>query len=500
MTLMFRLLGILVVLALLSQHVNSQDFNTANIENAQFIKSRGYSNEACFRIATDYLKSSTEQPKAIAYLEHIIDNDPTSLPDIYLMLAEAYYYNCSFDMAVKKLNQYIEKQKDNKLKKEARLKLEKFQSSRELAAKPLNVFLVNLGPNINSKYPDINPYVSSLDNLLIYGSNRSDNYNIFVSKKNKQKTAWQKSKLAGNMINTVNDEFVGGLSRIGDELFVHYNQTNGFEDINVSKRSKGLYRELADPGINTTYREEGACKSKSGDTIYLASDRDGGFGGFDIYYCLKLPDESWGPAINMGQSINTPFDENYPNLSLDGSKLYFASKGHNSIGGYDIFYSNFDIVSNYWSAPLNVGYPINNPYDNTSLTFTENGRYAYISTVGKNSFGNYDIYKVIFLDTNPDYLIIKAQAFVNENGLKLSFNDNEEELSVTIYNNNETYGIYTFDKLKNSFILALVPGQYILEIKSDNFETYRKRITIQENFYKNNQRSIKVYLNRLQSN
>lgn len=499
---MFRLLGILIVLILISKQVQSQDISSNVEENAQFIKKRGYSFEACLRIAEDYLESSTEQRKAIPYLEYVISNDQTNNIDLHYMIAEAYYYNNSFDLAVKSINKYIEKQKDSKLKKAAKLKLGVYENARRLATDPLNVVLMNMGPNINTKYNEINPFVSSYDNMLVYSSNRGTDYNIYVCKKNKAKTAWQKSKLAGNWVNTVNDEFVAGLSNTGDKLFVHYNQVSGFEDINMSKRSKGLYRELEDPGpgINTIYREEGACISNSGDTLFFASDRDGGFGGFDIYYCMKLPDESWGPPLNMGQSINTPLDENYPNLSIDGTKLYFASKGHNSIGGFDIFYTTFDVNSNVWVNPVNVGYPINNAYDNTSLTFTENGRYAYLSTVDKNTYGDFDIYKVIFMDNNPDFLIVKAQVFINENGEKIPFNTEEENLSITVYKSDETYGIYSFNKHKNSFILALIPGHYIIEISSNHFEHYRKKITINENYYKNNLRTIKVNLNRLNPN
>jgi len=493
-----KFMAIFIILVLTSIQIDAQDIKNDDEKKAHFIKNRGYSLEACYRLAEDYTQSQADQRKAIPYLEYIIESDKTAKPEMLYMLAQAYYYNGTYELAIKYLFQYIEKEKDDKLKKEAKLELEKFERGKKLASNPLNVILMNLGPLVNSKYADINPYISSLENLLVYSSKRGNNYNIYVSKKNTSGTLWEKSKLAGNYVNTNSDEFVAGLSPNGKELFVHYNQVSGFEDINLSQRSKGIFRELEDPGskINSTYREEGACISQDESVMYFASDRPGGYGGFDIYYSLKLPEGNWGPSINLGKQINSPYDENYPNLSLDGKKLYFASKGHGSMGGFDIFYSKFDTIAQNFSAPVNMGYPINNAYDNKSIAFTENERYAYISTVDGNTLGDFDIYKVIFLDKEPEFLIIKAKVFVEENNDKKPFNPFEEELAITVYKDDETYGIYSFDKRNNSFVLALLPGEYVVEINSDRFKHYKKKITIEENYYTNHKKEIKVYLTR----
>ena len=91
MTLLFRLLGTLAILVLTSNHIYSQEISSNIEENLQFIKNRGYSFDACLRIAEDYLVSKTEQRKAIPYLEYAIESDKTSNVDLLNMLAEAYY-------------------------------------------------------------------------------------------------------------------------------------------------------------------------------------------------------------------------------------------------------------------------------------------------------------------------------------------------------------------------------------------------------------------------
>jgi hypothetical protein len=490
-----RLSFLLVLLCMYMQIVYTQDENKSKPEeDIQFIKKRGYSVDACFNKAEDYLKSSTDQYKAVPYLEYIIETDKIPKPKVYYMLSQAYYYNGNYSKAVNSITEYINKEKDGQQVKAARIDLERFKNAEQIAKNPLNVVLVNLGPDINSKFSEVNPYVSKDEGLLVYSSNRSKNYDIYVSKKANTESKWGQPKLAGNYVNSVNDDFVAGLSSDGQKLMVHYNQVSGYEDINVSCREKGVFRELTDPGqkINSTYREEGACLTENGDTMFFASDRPGGFGGFDLYYSIMLPDGTYGTPINMGETINTKFDENYPNLSPDGSKLYFASKGHNSIGGYDIFYTSLGPVSKTWSEPINIGYPINNAYDNKTIGFSNDPRYAYISTVDWRTYGDYDLYKVIFLDAEPGYVIVRAEVFANDGDAVIPFNKEDKELKITVYQNGEIYGKYSFDKRNNSIAFAFIPGTYVLEIESEGFNSYRKKITIDENYYINNQRSLKV--------
>jgi hypothetical protein len=490
-------LSTIFLLSLAWQSLRTQDANPARTEeDIQFIKRRGYSAETCFRIAEGYIRSNTDQIKAISYLEYIIEIDRYVNPRAYHMLAQAYYYHGKFNRAVKAMNDYLNIETDKRLLKSAREDLEKFKNAERVAAPPRNVMMVNLGTHINTPYPEINPYICLDENLLVYSSKRSKSYDIYVSKKDNNGSTWLKSKLAGNFLNSYNDEFVAGLSHDGKTVMVHYNHLSGFEDINLSARYKGLYRELEDPGnnVNSNYREEGACLSEDGQILYFASDRPGGFGGFDLYYAYKLPDGKFGTPINMGHPINTEFDDNYPNFSPSGNRFYFASKGHNSIGGYDIFYSDMNPINGKWSKPQNMGYPINNAYDNKTLSFSNDPRYAYTSTIDSRTNGDYDIYKVIFYDEKTDELIIQNRVTVAGKSGKTSYDNEIEDLEITVYKGEDVYGKYAFDRRTNSFVLALAPGMYILEIISDKYKLYRRKVNISENYYVNNQRILKIEL------
>lgn len=467
-------------------------------EDIYQIRKRGYSVDACYRMAEDFIRTGTEYLRALPYLEHIFEKEPSPHPKVYHLFARALYYSGHFDRAVLMLNQYIEKEKDKYLLKLARADKEQYLIAAKIASVPVNAILVNLGPNINSQYAEINPYISKNEDLLVYSSNRSKSFNIYVSKKPDNESLWSVSKLAGKFINTMNDEFVAGLSPSGKNLMVHYNQVSGFEDINISSRSHGLYRELFDPGqtINSSYREEGACMTEDGDTLFFASDRPGGHGGFDLYYSLRLPDGEFGQPINMGESVNTKGDENYPNLSPDRKKLYFASNGHPGIGAYDIFFTSFDQENGKWTSPINLGYPINNAFDNKNIAFSGDSRYAYISTIAKPGYGDYDIFKVIFLDFEPSCLIIRTEVFTKDNAAEPVALDANFQAEMTVYQGNEVFGRYAYDKRNKSFILALIPGTFILELNAEGYSIVRKKITIDENHYKNKMRILKIVLEK----
>ncbi len=98
-------------------------------------------------------------------------------------------------------------------------------------------------------------------------------------------------------------------------------------------------------------------------TIFYTSYGENGDSGKDIYRLKKIGNNKWSPEPLNISTINTPLDEEYPFLSPDGRTLYFSSKGFENMGGYDIFKNTWDEEKQAWSAPVNLGSPINSPYD-----------------------------------------------------------------------------------------------------------------------------------------
>ncbi len=126
---------------------------------------------------------------------------------------------------------------------------------------------------------------------------------------------------------------------------------------------------------------------------------------------FKLPTGEWSKAVNLGDTINTEFDEDFPQIAPDGKTLYFASTGHVGMGGFDLFKCTWDNKTNTFSKPLNIGYPINTPDDNKTISFSKSGRYAYMHDARDGGFGDLDVYKVTFLDVPAPYATYIGHVF-----------------------------------------------------------------------------------------
>lgn len=138
--------------------------------------------------------------------------------------------------------------------------------------------------------------------------------------------------------------------------------------------------------------------SADGRTMYFVSDREGGNGGTDIW-CSRRQGPVWGAPTNVGAIVNTPFDEATPALDSANTKLYFASKGHIGIGGFDLYYSEGDFTTNEWGSPENLGMPINSSYDDLGLLWTNPDTSVLFTSDRPDGMGSYDIYLAIKMDT-----------------------------------------------------------------------------------------------------
>ena len=136
--------------------------------------------------------------------------------------------------------------------------------------------------------------------------------------------------------------------------------------------------------------ESQPCVAADGNSIIFSSNRDGGYGGADLYEIRKIGNQ-WSDPVNLGPVINSSGDERSPFLHIDGKTLYFSSNNFPSLGGFDIFFSKKDSLYN-WSAPQNIGFPINSKFDETSLFVTTDGETAYFSSNNLDGVGGWDIY------------------------------------------------------------------------------------------------------------
>jgi hypothetical protein len=127
--------------------------------------------------------------------------------------------------------------------------------------------------------------------------------------------------------------------------------------------------------------------------VIYASERPGGFGGKDLYASFLQPDSTWGASINLGDKINTPYDDDAPFLHPDGKTMIFSSKGYNSMGGFDIFRAEMSADSS-WALVDNLGYPINTPDDDIYYVLSPDGKRGYYASGKDGGLGLQDVYMI----------------------------------------------------------------------------------------------------------
>ncbi len=199
--------------------------------------------------------------------------------------------------------------------------------------------------------------------------------------------------------------------------------------------------------------------NRKGDKLYFASNMPGSIGGYDIYVSNVNADGSLDTPKNLGHSINTTSDEKYPSLSIDGKHLYFSSKGHQNIGGYDLFTSR--ILSNSYKAPRNLGNTINSSYDEIAYFLATKNK-GYVSSNKPNGKGSFDIYtavndeiiqsikgNAIDLVTKiklPNTLVILKDEDNNEVARQIT-----DETGAFNFKNIEPFEVYTLSTYKDGF-------------------------------------------------
>ena len=175
------------------------------------------------------------------------------------------------------------------------------------------------------------------------------------------------------------DLFPTSISKDGKTLYL-YSSADYDGIIYTSKFENGTWSPLVklNDNINTKYWESHATISHDDKKLYFTSNRKGTYGGLDIYVSKRDSTGDWGPAVNLGPVINTPYNEESPFLTSDDKTLFFSSRGHFNMGGYDIFYSTL-LDNGEWSVPLNVGYPLNTTDDDVFFNPKNEGYEGYIA-------------------------------------------------------------------------------------------------------------------------
>jgi len=423
------------------------------------------------KIVDCYLKSNLDRSLALPYIEKALEQERNV--ENVLRFAKVLFYGMYLDEASMEFDWVkMHTDKESKEFKEADIFLKWLLNAQAYINTPLNISLLNLGKGINTDKSELNPYVTADESVLVFSSNKryhsnigANYYNISVALR--EDNDWSGGKRINSDINSPYDEIVAGYSPEGSDLFVFHNR-EGIEKVGYSKyEGKANFEPLKDLEypLDRKGGEYGVWLTESKDTLFYVTENESNQ--TDIYYSIKLPEGYYGEPRPVVGEINSSYDENFPVLVKSGKRMYFSSNGENSMGGYDLFYSDWDEVKKQWGKPVNLGYPINDMYDNFTIAFTNSNRYAYISSIRREGLGERDIYKVVFKDKNPENLILKCRVTQETDTGKIV---PLEELRIELKKDSEEeiVGKYRCSSDSAKFIMALTPGKYIVSAKGEN--------------------------------
>ena len=491
---------LLLVTIITSLNVGAQSFKSLYFKSLHYLEVYDYSAaldillemkeldpENCnthFFIGNCLMNIPNREKEAIPYYEKALESltiaykianprEKNAPIDAIELLGNAYHMNYEFEKAIEKYEFYgnfLSEYNEDAVRSNAR-KIRRSKNALKLVQNPVDVKIYPL-ETVNSEFSEYKPLLNAQENIMFFTAKKPDGLtdnkddqgdfyeHIYFSEK--VGNNWTQAKLMPSPINTKKSTSALYLSADGQYLLS--SMVNN--DNNIGPLGRGIFESYkngnvwTDPQIfqnkvNTSYLETSANMDLNKNMVFFVSDRDGGLGGKDLWMIKKLDNGSWSSPQNLGEPINTEYDEESPYFHSDGKTLYFSSKGHSSIGGLDIFKSELDKELN-WSSPKNMGYPINTVNDDLSFVPTVTGNRAYFSSVRNGGKGKSDIYEMILPNQEESSLAVYKGKVTNQNGKPI------KNIEVSVQND-KYYPVYKEFQINKS------SGKFVFVFESGNF-------------------------------
>jgi outer membrane protein OmpA-like peptidoglycan-associated protein len=371
--------------------------------------------KANFGMGILYSDLVEDYDEALPYLKRAYRHRPKkdSIYDAVYALAKSYHHNGEFETAMLYYNR-MDKWIDTDHEFDFQADVRKRKADCEYAIRhrndpvPQNILVVNAGRTLNSDKPE-------------YGAVLGPRHEIYFTSKRKDEKFEPLNFMDGKYFESI---YVANITPYGFNDVRRYSLPAGLINTTFNPRHNAVVSLTQDASRLITFKKGAIYEVKIGgereepkrllvaghkksfqnhafitrdnNTLYFTSDIAGGYGGTDIYKSVRGSDGNWGEPQNLGNTINTQFDEDAPFLSPDGSMLYFSSMGHEGFGNHDIYKSR--IENGTFGKPENMGAPYNSPSHDVFLVTDSTSENAYLSSGRNGGFGDMDIYKIIDLD------------------------------------------------------------------------------------------------------
>ena len=470
--------------------------------------------ELNYEIANCY-EHLNQIPEAVRYAEAAYALDSLVAPDLLYYKGYAHQMRYEFDEAVKYYKRYqvtpgVTREGNDKVSK----RLKECRNGKALVKRgeiPCKIYI--LDTNVNGKYDEYGPAITADDSLLFFTSRRTlkKNLNKGIASDGKyyekiyrssKDSSWNKSHwVLGS--NFRGHFAVQGVSNDGHKVLLYKEKRGGdLYEAKLNGKSIGSIKRLP-RAVNTKGHETSASYSYDGNTIYYCSDRtDNGFGGHDIYKVTKNEKGKWKNVENLGNVVNTPEDEITVFAHPDGKTMYFSSRGHDGMGGFDIFVTTLE--NGKWTKPRNIGMPINTPGDDISFVISANGKSAYYASAQPTGYGDEDIYCIsfksdkVFVTTTEDDLMEEEDPFAEESEVKekampahqmtlltglVRDKNTKQPLSASIelidLDSNRKIGDFETNSETGKFLMSLPAGHnYKINVSSPGYHSHSETFNI----------------------
>jgi tetratricopeptide (TPR) repeat protein len=389
------------LLRTVQKHYDAGEYEIAIKTYEELIKLNPNHFDYQYELALIYYHELNKKNKSISYFNKAIENmKKDSVPELYFLLAQAYQSEGEYSKAIETFYHYRDID-SNFLKVNVKRYVEQCNYGIDLLTNPdTNLIILNIGHPINTDKNEYSAIIIPNTTTLLYTA--KDVTNMFgelietIHVKDYISDEYEKPKIIGKLdifknlvIDSEEHSSIVNISEDGKTIFLYSNSLLYSSQLNAGIWS--IPKKLHD-NINFNFSNRHCSFTADGKEIYFSSFDRKNQNNIEIYYAQQMDDGNWTEAIEIGSPVNTRKNEDSPEISANGDTLYFASNGHKGMGGFDIFMSIKN--DSVWSKPINMGTPINSPWNDIYYNFDNAENRGFISSDRKGGIGGMDIYTI----------------------------------------------------------------------------------------------------------
>lgn len=352
------------------------------------------------------------------YLENILESD-NPYPEVLMYLGRIYHARHDFSTAIDYYKSYLKNiDRRNRNREMIQDAVRRCANGLQMQFRQPLAYSENLGPQFNTVHDEFGPVPSpSRSDRLYFTSSRPGNLGgprdpagrpdaqygrFFTDIYYATLTAgiWKEVRPMHYLLNSPRHEVLLGFSQSGQSMYYFQGDALDQGQVLIDTFRTGGQVLSTDPFVGPIDANAGFTSPMfySSDLVIFASNRSGGYGGLDLYQTERI-NGRWTAPRNMGPQINSAYDETTPFLARDGKTLYYSSNDkRKSMGGYDVFKTQYLTGQKRWATPYNLGLPVNSAGDDTHFMLARDGYTAYLTTNRKDGYGQRDVYVAYFFE------------------------------------------------------------------------------------------------------